>query len=912
MRDAIPQSIRLQDYSPPPFLISSVDLDVDIRQGAAVVRATLRLSRNPASGSMDEALVLEGVELELLSVRLDGRELEPSEYRRDESRLSLARVPDRFTLETVVRFDPWQNTKLEGLYATANGLVTQCEAEGFRRITYFIDRPDVMATYGVTICADKAAFPRLLANGNLVSQGDGRPAGWFATWPDTGGTGGERHWARWEDPFPKPSYLFAMVAARLDLLEDHFTTRSGKRALLQIYVEPGKLDQAGFAMQALKKCMRWDEEVFGLELDLERFMIVAVSDFNAGAMENKGLNIFNTKFVLARADTATDLDYFGVDAVIAHEYFHNWTGNRVTCRDWFQLSLKEGLTVYRDQEYSADEYSRPVVRIQEVRALRERQFQEDAGPMAHAVRPDSYVEVSNFYTATVYDKGAEVVRMYATLLGRQGFRRGMDLYFQRHDGQAVTCDDFRAAMADANDAQLGQFERWYSQAGTPLVECRGSYDEALKTYTLHVRQSCPPSPDGKAKQPFVIPLAVGLVGANGRDLPITVEARDPQAFASRGGGLRVNLEANGAITAVLPVTRPEESFVFTGVAEAPIPSLLRGFSAPVKLGYDYTDADLTHLMAYDADPFNRWEAGQELATRIILAGVEAMRSGRPMIVPAAFSEAMGRILSDGSRDPAFSAECLQLPGEGYLAERMEVADPDAIHAARTRTLHDVALRYRTRFEAAFRHFTVPGPYSPDAVAAGRRSLRNTALAYIAVLDDATARALAFLELRRAENMTDAMAALGALANCAGAERERALAMFFEKWKGEALVVDKWFRVQATSWLPGTLDRVKALAAHAAFDLRNPNRSRSLLHAFALDNPLHFHAADGSGYRWIAGQVIALDRLNPQVASRLARAFDRWRKYDAGRQAHARAALEEIRGTEGLSANVAEVVGRALA
>jgi aminopeptidase N len=671
--------------------------------------------------------------------------------------------------------------------------------------------------------------------------------------------------------------------------------------LLQIYVEQGKLDQAGFAMQALKKCMRWDEEIFGLELDLERFMIVAVSDFNAGAMENKGLNIFNTKYILARADTATDYDYFGVDKVVAHEYFHNWTGNRVTCRDWFQLSLKEGLTVYRDQEYSADEYSRPVVRIQEVRDLRSRQFPEDAGPMAHPVRPEAYVEVNNFYTSTVYDKGAEVVRLYATLLGKEGFRKGMDLYFQRHDGQAVTCDDFRAAMADANGADLGQFERWYSQAGTPQVECRGEYDPVRSTYTLHLSQTCPPTPGQTEKLPFVIPFAVGLVDLDGRDLPLNIEPS-----VTYGG-----VKTASSHTAVLALTQAKQSFVFTDVPENPVPSLLRGFSAPVQVKYDYPDAELAHLMAYDSDAFCRWEAGQELSKRILLAGVEAIRAGKAMEIPQEFEEAMGRVISDGSRDPAFASETLQLPTEGLLAECMEVADPDAIHRARLHLIRDIATRYRTRFEGAFRHFAVAGPYSPDAVASGRRALRNAALGYVTTIDDATSRALAFLEFRRAENMTDAMSALTCLSHSAGAERERALSMFFEKWKDEALVVDKWFRVQAASSLPGTLDRVKALAAHPAFDLKNPNRARALLHAFAMDNPLHFHAADGSGYRWVAEQVVALVRLNPQVASRLARAFDRWKKYDAGRQAHARQALESIRAAEGLSSNVGEVVGRAL-
>ncbi len=887
MLDTASRVIRLQDYTPPAYLVDTVDLDVGIERPWATVRAQLAMRRNPAGAG--GPLVLQGRHLELLSIALDGQALEAGSHTVAEGLLTIGRVPESFVLETEVRFDPWKNTRLEGFYASRDGLFSQCEAEGFRTITFFPDRPDVMATYRVTLHASREEFPRLLANGNLVDSAD-EPGG--------------RHRATWEDPFPKPCYLFAMVAAKLDLLEDRFVTASGKNALLQVYVEPGKLDQAGFAMQCLKRAMRWDEERFGLELDLDRFMIVAVGDFNMGAMENKGLNIFNTKYVLARADTATDADFMGIDRVVAHEYFHNWTGNRVTCRDWFQLSLKEGLTVFRDQEYGMDEYSRAVSRIRDVRGLRERQFPEDAGPMAHPVRPDSYVEINNFYTATVYDKGAEVVRMYQALLGREGFRRGMDLYFERHDGQAVTCDDFRAAMADANDVDLEQFGLWYSQAGTPVLESRGSHDPVARTYTLTLRQSCPPTPGQSAKRPFHMPVAIGLVDSQGRDMPLRLEGEEA-AFAAAD-------PATGAVTRVFSVTQAEDTLVFTDVPESPVPSILRGYSAPALLRHDYADADLTHLMAYDADPFNRWEAGQVLATRLILAGVEEIRAGRAMVVPPAFVEALGHVLTDGARDPAFAAECLQLPGEGFLAEQMAVADPDAIHAARKQLVLEVATRYRTRFEGAFRHFTVPGAYSPDAVAAGRRALRNAALAYIMALDDSTARALTFLEFRRAQNMTDSMAALGCLADSAGAERERALAMFHERWKDEALVMDKWFRVQAISDLPGAAARVEALLAHPAFDLRNPNRARSVLHAFAFDNPLHFHAADGSGYRLVAGKLVELDRLNPQIASRLARAFDRWRKYDEARQGHARAALESIGNAKGLSSDVAEVVNRALA
>jgi aminopeptidase N len=887
MLDPAARVIRRQDYAPPAYLVDTVALDVDIARPWATVRAKLAMRRNPAAAG--GPLVLDGEHLELLSIALDGKALDASRYAMGDGVLTVPDVPEAFTIETAVRFDPWRNSRLEGFYASKDGLFSQCEAEGFRTITYFPDRPDVMATYTVTIHAPREDFPRLLANGNLVATAD-----------EAGG----RHSATWEDPFPKPSYLFAMVAAKLDLLEDRVITKSGKQALLQVYVEPGKLDQAGFAMQCLKRAMRWDEERFGLELDLDRFMIVAVGDFNMGAMENKGLNIFNTKFVLASADTATDLDFMMIDRVVAHEYFHNWTGNRVTCRDWFQLSLKEGLTVFRDQEYGGDEYSRAVSRIQDVRELREHQFPEDASPMAHPVRPDSYVEINNFYTATVYEKGAEVVRMIQTLLGRDGFRRGMDLYFERHDGQAVTCDDFRAAMADANDADLDQFGLWYSQAGTPILSSHGDYDAAARTYTLTLRQSCPPTPGQPQKLPFHIPVALGLVDPLGDDMALRLDGEE--------AGHATPDPKTGEITRVFPVTGPEARLVFVDVAQAPVPSILRGYSAPVVLRHDYGDAELTHLMAHDRDPFNRWEAGQALATRIVLAGVEAIRAGREMTVPAAFIEALGRVLTDGARDPAFAAACLELPGERILAEQMAVVDPDAIHAARKHLVLEVARRYRTRFEGAFRHFAVPGAYSPDAVVAGRRALRNAALSYIMAVDDSTARALTFLEFRRAENMTDAMAALTCLAGSAGAERDRALAMFYDKWKDEALVVDKWFRVQAMSDLPGAVGRVESLLAHPAFDLRNPNRARSVLHTFALDNPVQFHVADGSGYRLVAGKIVELDRLNPQIASRLARAFDQWRRLDVARQAHARAALESIRGGNGLSADVAEVVSRALA
>jgi aminopeptidase N len=880
MRDPVPTTIYLKDYAPPAFLVDTIDLDVSLHEDHAEVRARTSFRRNPAARDPRAPLVLDGDELQLLAVAIDGRALAPADYSLDAARLSIPGVPDAFTLEIAVRIEPRKNTRLMGLYGSKDGFFTQCEAEGFRRITFFPDRPDVMARYTTTIRADKARYPVLLSNGNLVAAGD-EPEG--------------RHWARWVDPFPKPSYLFALVAAKLDVLEEEFVTRSGKRARLAIYVEPGKLDQCGHAMQALKKAMKWDEDTFGLELDLDHYMIVAVGDFNMGAMENKGLNIFNTKYVLARPDIATDSDFLNIDRVVAHEYFHNWTGNRVTCRDWFQLSLKEGLTVFRDQEFGADTYSRAVTRIQEVRALRAAQFPEDAGPMAHPVRPQSYMEISNFYTATVYEKGAEVVRMIHTLLGKAGFRRGMDLYFERHDGQAVTTDDFVAAMADASGYDLAQFKLWYDQAGTPTVHARGEYDAAGQRFALTVRQTIPPTPGQPLKQPMHIPIALGLIGPDGRELPLRLEGEPARAGTDR----------------VLSLRQPEERWVFVDVPARPVPSLLRRFSAPVNLVYDYAESDLTHLMAHDTDAFNRWEAGQRLALAIVLRGVAALQAGRTVAVPPAFLEAARRVLAGAALDPAFAAEALVLPAESYVAEQLDVVDPDAIHGARNGLRRALAQTLRAELLAAYRSFATPGPYSPDAQSAGRRSLRNLALGYLMELADAEITALCVRQFDSADNMTDRMAALAALVNSDVPERAGALDRFYAGWKHEPLVVDKWLAVQAGSRRPDTLERVKALLGHEAFDLRNPNKVFALIRGFCA-NQVRFHAADGAGYAFAAERILELDPLNPQIAARLARAFDRWRKFDAGRQAHARAALERIGNASGLSKDVAEVVTKALA
>ncbi|MSQ70722.1 MAG: aminopeptidase N [Betaproteobacteria bacterium] len=889
MRDPTPNLTYLKDYTPPAFLIPRVELEFDLHEDYALVCAQLSMERNPKAANPNAPLVLDGEALALESIAIDGRTLAPAEYQVGATQLTIHAPPPRFILETRVRICPRENAALSGLYASAAGFFTQCEAQGFRRITWFLDRPDVMSVYSTLIRADRARYPVLLSNGNF--SGGGQDAGGDAA----------RHWAKWADPFPKPSYLFALVAAKLDVLEDRFVTASGRTVRLAIYVDPGKLDQCGFAMAALKKSMRWDEQVFGLEVDLDQYMIVAVGDFNMGAMENKGLNIFNTRYILARPDTGTDTDFLNIDRVVAHEYFHNWTGNRVTCRDWFQLSLKEGLTVFRDQEYGADMYSRPVERIREVRSLRTVQFAEDAGPMAHPVRPAAYMEISNFYTATIYEKGAEVVRMIHTLIGAPAFRRGMDLYFQRHDGQAVTTDDFAQAMADASGVDLAQFRRWYEQAGTPLLEVQGDYDPTSKRYTLSVTQSCPPTPGQAEKLPFHIPLAVGLLDADGRDMLLQMQGEAPGNAAARPG----------AITRVLSVTQAAQSFVFEGVATPPVPSLARGFSAPVVLHFDYDEAALTHLMAHDSDAFNRWEAGQRLATGILLRAAERISSGgRAPDAPAAFIAACARILRDGPADPAFAAEALTLPAESYLAEQMAVADPDAIHAARDGLRRALAEQLKPALLEAYHSHALPGAYSPDAVAAGKRALRNLALALLMELDDPALRALAVQQFDRADNMTDAMAALVALANCDCPERAGALDRFYEKWAGEPLVVDKWLAVQASSRLPGTLAEVQRLAAHPAFNLRNPNKVYALIGGFR-GNAIHFHAANGSGYDFVADQVIALDSFNPQIAARLARGFDRWKKFDAGRQAHARAALARIRDNSALSKDVTEIVSRSL-
>ncbi|WP_296319847.1 aminopeptidase N [Reyranella sp.] len=873
-----PGTIRRVDYTPPPFLIETVDLDVELGTETTGVVARLAVRRNPAAPSQPADLILDGKKMEFVSVRLNGM---PAAHELTPETLTLRGVPDSFALEITTRLSPQDNTELTGLYKSRDLFCTQCEAEGFRRITYFLDRPDVMARYTTRIVADRALAPVLLSNGNLVDSGD---------------LGDGRHFAKWEDPFPKPSYLFALVAGPLECLEDRFTARSGREVTLRIYVRPGDVGRCGHAMESLKKSMKWDEDVYGLEYDLDTFMIVAIDDFNMGAMENKGLNVFNSKLVLANPETATDLDYHSIEAVVAHEYFHNWTGNRVTCRDWFQLSLKEGLTVFRDQQFSADMGSAADARIDDVRRLRAGQFPEDAGPMAHPVRPDSYIEINNFYTATVYQKGAEVVRMMHTLLGPERFRKGIDLYFQRHDGQAVTCDDFASAMEDASGVDLAQFRLWYAQAGTPDVRVEGRYDAAAKRYTLTVGQHLRPTPGQPEKKPMHIPLSVGLLDGAGRDLPLKLAGE----------------AAAGGTTRVLDVRNTRDVFVFEDVPEEPVASLLRGFSAPVKLDAPRSDDELTFLMAHDSDPFARWEAGQQLAARLILELVEARKAGKPMAVPDHFVDAIRRTLDDQRLDRSFIADVVTLPGLAFLGELMPEIDIDGLWAAQQRVRSVLSDQLADRWGSVYDANHASGPYRFTPGEVGRRRLRSTALSYLSTDkgDAARKRAVAYFE--SAGNMTESIAGLTVLAELGGAEGEAALAAFYERWKGEALVLDKWFGIQARTPTEGTLERVKRLVDHPSYDRRNPNRVYSLIGAFASGNPVQFHQAGGAGYRFLADQVLATDRLNPQIAARLLGPLGSWRRYDAVRQELMKRELQRIVAEPGLSRDVFEIASKSLA
>jgi aminopeptidase N len=876
-----PRPVHLDDYRPPEFLIEHVDLYFDLDLEATRVQAAIAFRRNPAAVRGHGELRLDGEQLELEAIAIDGRPLTPAEYRLAEDALTLLRVPDRFELTTRVCIHPGLNTALEGLYRSGPMLCTQCEAEGFRRITYFLDRPDVMARYSTTLVADQIRYPVLLSNGNPVEL---RPLD------------GGRHLARWEDPFPKPSYLFALVAGDLGVVEDRFATASGREVALRIYVERENLDKCDHAMHSLKAAMAWDEAHYGREYDLDVYQIVAVSHFNMGAMENKGLNVFNAKYVLARPDTATDQDFLGIEGVIAHEYFHNWTGNRITCRDWFQLSLKEGFTVYRDQEFSADMGSRGVKRIADVRALRARQFAEDGGPMAHPVRPQSYIEINNFYTATVYEKGAEVVRMQALLLGPEAFRRATDLYFERHDGQAVTTEDFVRCIEEASGRDLNQFRLWYSQAGTPVIEADDRYDPRARIYELTLRQSTPPTPGQPDKVPLHIPIALGLLGPDGSDLALRLEGET----AASPGRTRV-LELRGA----------EERFRFTEVPFRPVPSLLRGFSAPVRLRRDWQDEDLMFLMAHDGDGFNRWDAAQTLAQRLLFRMVAKPETPVPSGFLAAFRRALRAGAALPPAEPALLAEVLSLPSEGYLGDQMGQVDVEGIHHARETLRRAIALKLQSDLLAAYDANQDAGPYELTPAAVGRRALKNLCLWYLAAGGTDGARTRVRTQYARGENMTDTLAALRLLVDGGGAAADEALFAFYDRWSADPLVLDKWFSIQATSVRPETLLRVAALLVHPAYDSRNPNRVRSLVGAFCAGNPVRFHSADGAGYRFLADRVLELDPQNPQIASRLLQSLARWRRYDPGRRDLMRGALERVLAAPELSKDSYEVASKCL-
>ena len=899
MREGTAQLIRREDYVAPAFWIKTVDLTFDLDPAKTLVINKMTLERNPAQSGA--SLRLDGEDLNLTRVLVDG---ESVSFRVEDQQLVLDNLPDQpFTLEIRNTCAPEKNTQLSGLYTSSGGFFTQCEALGFRRITYFLDRPDVMATYKVTLKADKLKYPALLSNGNLVEEG---------------AIDAHRHYAVWVDPHPKPCYLFALVAADLVRREQRIRTRAGKDHLLQVYVRAGDLDKTEHAMNSLMASIAWDEARFGLSLDLERFMIVAVSDFNMGAMENKGLNIFNTKFVLASQSTATDTDYANVESVVGHEYFHNWTGNRVTCRDWFQLSLKEGLTVFRDQEFSqdlcADPSARAVKRIEDVRVLRTVQFPEDAGPMAHPVRPDSFIEISNFYTVTIYEKGAEVVRMMQTLVGRDGFAKGMRLYFERFDGQAVTCDDFAQAIADANpDSELArllpQFKRWYSQAGTPRLSVSGHYDAAARSYTLTLSQSCAPTPGQDTKEPFVIPVSIGLLAPSGQPLALQLP-HWPQA-------------TSGTHTFVL--TQASETLTFTNLDTAPVPSLLRGFSAPVVLQFDYSEADLLSLLAHDSDPFTRWEAGQRLmlqcAIKLIANSALPISAGgmfEQEQLPPSLVQALCEVLRHPTLDAAFKELVLTLPSEGYLAEQLEVVDPQRVHAVREAMRAELAQRLHADWAWAFETHHDTGAYRPDPRSSGRRALAGLALSMLCLDARRSADAVwpgkTYQRFKTAGNMTDRFNALNALVSSGHAHAEPALARFHSLFKNEALVLDKWFALQAGASDRGgnILPAVKQLQKHPDFSLKNPNRARSVIFSYCSANPGAFHRADAAGYVFWSERVMELDAINPQVAARLARALDRWKKLAEPYRSAAREAIARVATKPDLSNDVREVVTRALA
>lgn len=872
-----PKTIFLKDYQAPAYLIDEIDLHFDLNDDFTIVKSLMRVRRSRLSPDKTRQLVLNGEELILESIKIDAQDVPASQYTITDHKLVINDVPDMFELEIITRIFPEKNTALSGLYRSAQTYCTQCEAEGFRRITYFQDRPDVLTRYTTTIVADAKRYPYLLSNGNLMASGK----------LENG-----RHWAKWEDPFKKPAYLFALVAGDFDLVQDRFMTQSNREIILQIYVEKGCADQVAHAMHAVKEAMRWDEVAYGREYDLDVYMIVAIGDFNMGAMENKGLNIFNTKYVLAKPETATDDDYIHILSVIGHEYFHNWSGNRVTCRDWFQLSLKEGLTIFRDQSFSEDTLSRAVMRIRDVVDLRETQFPEDAGPLAHPVRPDSYIEINNFYTSTIYNKGAEVLRMMQTILGKSQFRKGMDLYFARYDGQAVTIEDFVSSMEDVSGVDLHQFRLWYSQAGTPIITVTDKYDAKTKTYTLTFKQSCPATPGQSSKRPFHIPVLMGLLDAEGKEIPLHL--------------------ANEEITTekVLQIKSASQKFEFENVLTKPVPSLLRNFSAPVKLEFAYSAADLQFLFKHDTDAFNRWEAGQKYALKVLLELIADYQQGRDLILPTEMLENYEYVLQHNQHDPFLLAEMLMLPSEKYIGEQIAVVDVDAIHAVREFVLGELANELQGLFVSVYRECQMTGQYEFNMSAVGKRQLQNRCLAYLAMLPQYKDLAVQQFQRSLHSNMTETLPALTALANLDAPERAVALAEFYSAWKEDALVIDKWFALQAAAKQPNVLADVQALMRHEAFDLKNPNKVYALIGSFGHRNAVNFHALNGSGYQFLREVVAQLDRLNPQVAARMVKPLTTWKRYDKERQNLMREQLQMLL-QEKLSPDMYELVTKSL-
>ncbi len=866
------QAVYRSDYHPPTYWIDNVELEFDLDPRETLVTARIAVRRNADQAS--HTLELAGQHLQLQSVSVDGTPLSANEYSVSSESLTLTELPETCVIETQVLVSPVTNKTLSGLYQTSGNYCTQCEAVGFRRITYFLDRPDVMATYRVTLRADKKTCPVMLSNGNRIAQRD---------------LGDDRHEVVWEDPFPKPSYLFALVAGNLKCHRGTFTTASGREVALEIWVEPQNIDKCEHALVSLQKSMKWDEDVFGLEYDLDIYMIVAVNDFNMGAMENKGLNVFNSKYVLALPETATDEDYMLIEAVIAHEYFHNWTGNRVTCRDWFQLTLKEGLTVFRDQQFTADQTSAAVKRIDDVSGLRAGQFVEDSGPMAHPIRPESYISMDNFYTATVYRKGAEIVRMYHTMLGPEGFRRGLDLYFQRHDNSAVTCDDFRAAMADANDMNFDRFDRWYSQAGTPELFVSEHWDADKSEFSLTLQQAYPSlsggNPGTTHRKPVPLPVRVGLLDANSGD-ELSEHSR------------------------VLQLETESETFTFSGLSAKPIASVLRGFSAPVRLRMDRSDAELAFLMAHDTDALNRWDAGQTLAAKLLLQSAKDVSDGIELKLSEHFRSAFARVLQDDAVDEAFKALALTLPRESVLGQEMDVIDPDALHTAREFFRRRLGEVFYTEFMAMYHALAADGAYQNDQTSINRRRLKNVVLGYLATQHSDEVIALIRNQFERADNMTDKQAALSLLADLDTPDREQALAAFYDQYHHDPLVIDKWFAVQAGSQRADGIEQVRQLTEHQDFCMENPNRVRSLLGAFT-QNQVRFHQADGGGYQLLADYVLQIEAANPQLAARLVAAFNSYRRFDASRQAIIRGELKRIADHPGLCKDVHEIVQRAL-